>query len=285
LFQVAGNPQLSRCEVDALRATLSVGSGTNQSGANSGCTTCSGITCSAGAGSTDGQSGVFNGSAQLVNASDLAWMQNVVTLTGSLRLESTTLSNLNGLANLEEITGDLLLTSNPQLTNVNGLSGLETVGGSVNIQTNAALTNVNGLSSLTAVAGYFQINNCDALTNVGGLSSLQSVGQYANIEGCALLSNLDGLSNLASVGTTTAHYLRLYNNPQLASILGLIPSQGSLTNLSGNLTIQYNAPLSSCQATALQASLIGEGWNRTFTQNNNLTCATSCGGTNNTVCQ
>ena len=135
------------------------------------------------------------------------------------------------------------------------------------------------------MAGYFQLNNCDALTNVNGLSLLQSVGQYANVEGCAILTNLDGLSDLASVGTTTAHYLRIYNNPQLSSILGLIPSQGSLTNLSGNLTIQYNAPLSSCQATALQASLSEGGWNRTFAQNNNLTCATSCGGTNNAVCQ
>jgi hypothetical protein len=285
LYQIAGNPLVSSCEVNALRTALGV-SGTDQSGANSGCTTCSGTTCTAGAGTTDGQQNVFYGSAALENTQDLAWMKNVVALTGSLRAESTTLPHVNGLANLATIGDDFIFTSNNSLTNLNGLSGLTSVAGDMNIQSNGALTNINGLSALTSVGGFFQIYNNAVLTNVGGLTSLTTVGAYMNIQSNAQLTNLDGLDSLDSVGTTTSHYLQIYGNGNLTSILGLItPTGGTLSTLTGNLTIQQNSDLSSCQATALRDFLATQGWARTFNQSGNLNCGTSCGGTGNTVCQ
>src|SRR4029077_18652552 len=103
---------LSACEVNALRTTLGVGAGNDLSGANSGCTTCTGTTCSAGAGSATGlQTGIFTGDAAIGNAADLAWMKNVVELTGNFNMSSSLLTNVNGLGNLKTVDKDMTITS------------------------------------------------------------------------------------------------------------------------------------------------------------------------------
>jgi hypothetical protein len=175
----------------------------------------------------------------------------------------------------------LNIYNNSSLTNVNGLSSLETVTGYVNFQSNPALSNVNGLAALTTVGGYLQFYSNSAITNVGGLSNLTTVDGYVSVYSNAALTTLDGLSKLAKVGSKSSDYLQIYANPVLASIAGLIIPNGSLTSLTGALTVTSNAKLTSCQPDALKTAL-GVGWTGTYSQSSNLTCATSCSGS---VCQ
>src|SRR5262249_30803884 len=157
-----------------------------------------------------------------------AWMKNVVTLTGSMHVDSSALNNVTGLENLQNIGIDLTVTSNQSVQNLTGLSGLKTVGRNVNISSNSALQSME-LTSLTSVGGYLQIYNNAVLSSLGtsvvpihGLGALASVGGYCNIQYNTVLSNLDGLANLTSIGTGPNDYLQISNNSQLTRITGLI---------------------------------------------------------------
>jgi hypothetical protein len=276
-YQIAGNPALSACEVNALRTTLNVTGGRDLSGANSGCTSCSGASCAGTAGGTEGQAGAFTGAATIVNTADLAWMRNVVNLTGALTINATTLTQINNLANLRTVGGGLSIQNNTGLSNLTGLAGLQTVGGDVYINTNSALSSI-GLSSLMFVGGYFNIYNNDAVTNLGALTALTTVEGYVNIEHNQLLVHIDGLSNLTFVGTTTSEGLTISQNPGLNSILGLINPLGRLQTLTGNLSVTSNAILNSCQPIQLRNQLQAGGWNRAFAQSGNQTCTGTCSG-------
>jgi hypothetical protein len=120
------------------------------------------------------------------------------------------------------------------------------------------------------------------LANVTGLAALTSVGSYLQIYGNNALVNLDGLKALTSVGTTTNDYVNVSSNPALTSITGLIKPTGKLANLSGNLTVQSNGALVTCQPDALKAALAAGGWAHTYSQSGNLACSKSCVGA---VCQ
>jgi hypothetical protein len=281
IYLVAGNPLLSVCEVNDLVTTLGVTTN-DQSGANSGCAACSGGTCGSGAGGIEGQRGIFTGDATIAGTADVAWMANVQELTGSLHVDSTALTNLTGLENLQSVQGNVTITNNASLTNINGLSGLESVGGYISLQSNGVLSNVNGLAALTTVGSYFQIYGNSQLLDLDGLANLASVAGYFNIQSNAVLTNLDGLANLTTVGTASSDYLQIYGNAALASMTGLISPTGKLANMAGTLTVSYNTKLNSCQPDALKTVLTAGGWTKTYSQTGNLTCATSCSGT---VCQ
>jgi len=279
-YDIAGNPLLNACEVSAHKSTLNVATYNDQSGANLGCTACSGATCTGTPGGIAGQSGTFTGDAIVAKQADLDWLKNVVNLTGSLHIDSSSLNAVTGLTNLKSIGADFTLNSNATITNVGGLTGLQSINGSLSIQSNANLTNLAGLSSLAGVAGNFYLYNNGALGNVGGLANLATVGGYLNIQSCGALTTLDGLLNLTSVGG----YLQIYGNPALTSMLNLIKPTGKLSALGGYLTVQSNGALSSCQPDALKAVLVSaQGWNKAYTQSGNLTCTKTC--TAGGICQ
>ncbi|HEY1535034.1 MAG TPA: hypothetical protein VGF76_13500, partial [Polyangiaceae bacterium] len=288
IYDIAGNPNLLSCEVASLKTTLNVAVYNDESGTNLGCTACSGLTCGGTVGGVAGQNGTFTGDAIVQNLADLAWLKNVVNLTGSMTVDRSGLTTISGLSNLRAIGVDLTISNNASLSDVNGLNGLQSVTRNFNIQTNA-LTNVNGLSALTGVGGSFQIFNNALLGNVGGLTALATVGDYVNIQSNSVLANLDGLSNLTSVGAqpvNSAGYLQVSSNGALTSILGLLrPTTGKLGFLGGYLTVSNNGQLSSCQADALKAALVtAQGWNKVYTNTNNITCTSpkACAGA---VCQ
>ena len=94
-----------------------------------------------------------------------------------------------------------LLISGTDITNLDGLANITSVGGDLDIQNNATLTNLDGLANLTSVEGLSIYNN-DALTNLDGLaSSLTSAGGYLTIYDNANLTNLDAQAlNAGEVG-------------------------------------------------------------------------------------
>ena len=100
-----------------------------------------------------------------------------------------------GASGCDRITGYLKI-SNTGITNLDGLASLTSVGGDLEIEFNHALTNLDGLASLTSVGGNLSIYNNDALTNIDGLASLTSVGGDLEIEFNYALANCEGVAPL-----------------------------------------------------------------------------------------
>ena len=129
-----------------------------------------------------------------------------VTITGA------NIENLYGLSQIKEITGDLIIRSNPNLTSLAGLSGLEALGGELKIEYNSKITNLAGLTGLN-----------------GTLAGLTILGNNN-------LQNMTGMSAISGIGTGG---LSLMNNPLLNDVSGF----SSLTSIKGNLSISSNNSL------------------------------------------
>src|SRR5690606_2944469 len=72
---------------------------------------------------------------------------NCTEISGDLVIQGSAITNLNGLANITSITGNLVINQTSALQNLNGLSGLQSVGGSIGI-VQTGLLNLNGLSAV-----------------------------------------------------------------------------------------------------------------------------------------
>src|SRR5262249_27641982 len=102
-FDVSGNPQLSSCQVLALKTALQAAGGIqgeDKSCCNGGCTACTGPACTGSSGGTEGQSGTFNGDVTIANAGQLPSLANVTEIVGNLTINNTSIPNLTGLGNL-----------------------------------------------------------------------------------------------------------------------------------------------------------------------------------------
>ena len=143
-------------------------------------------------------------------------LDNLLTeINGSLRLECSTLTTLDGLYGLKTIT-DSLIIKDGNMTSFEGLRNLETIGGNFRViakSSNSSLRSLSsfkGLSSLKSIGGDFEVNaksfsyssSLDALASFEGLESLETIGGNFKVIGFSLesLSSFKGLSGLKSIG-------------------------------------------------------------------------------------
>ncbi len=166
---------------------------------------------------------------------NLNGLSELISVGGSLLvIDNSSLINIGGLSSLTSV-GGLRIGSNSSLTNIDGLSALISVGG-LGIDDNSSLTNIDGLSGLTAVGSLGIIDN-SSLTDIDGLSGITFVGGNLTIRGNLILTNIDGLSALTTIGDTGPfESLRIVNNSSLTDIDGL----SSLTSIGEHLTIRGN---------------------------------------------
>lgn len=191
----------------------------------------SGLDCS----NSTAQSAVCPAYGDLYDRLD-GWLGDITTVDNYLLIDNIeSLTNLDGLENLTDVSGDIIISNNAALTNIDGLSNLTSVTQGIRISDNATLSNVNGLLNITELNSSMSIYNNAALTNLNGLASLVSVNQNLSIHDNPELTNVDGLESLSSVqGSIT-----IQDNPMLANIDGL----GSLEWTLDDLTIANNAAL------------------------------------------
>ena len=143
-------------------------------------------------------------------------LDNLLTeINGSLRLECSTLTTLDGLYGLKTIT-DSLIIKDGNMTSFEGLRNLETIGGNFRViakSSNSSLRSLSsfkGLSGLKSIGGDFEVNaksfsyssSLDALASFEGLESLETIGGNFKVIGFSLesLSSFKGLSGLKSIG-------------------------------------------------------------------------------------
>ena len=195
-------------------------------------------------------------------------LDNLLTeINGSLRLECSTLTTLDGLYGLKTIT-DSLIIKDGDMTSFEGLRNLGTIGGNFKVIAESSysyyyyslnsLSSFKGLSGLKSIGGDFEVNakssyssSLKSLASFEGLESLETIGgnfkviagSYSSLES---LSSFKGLSCLKSIGgdfEVNAKYSSSLKS--LASFEGL----ESLTNIGGGkLTINYCSSLNNIDA-------------------------------------
>lgn len=96
-------------------------------------------------------------------------------LRGTIDLGDMTFTNLDALANVRTVEGDLNLFRNEKLVNVSALRNLKSVSGALRIHHSVLLESLEGLENLESVGELF-IRSNSGLRSLAGLSKLKTVG-------------------------------------------------------------------------------------------------------------
>ena len=137
-------------------------------------------------------------------------LDNLLTeINGSLRLECSTLTTLDGLYGLKTIT-DSLIIKDGDMTSFEGLRNLETIGGNFRVIAESSslesLSSFKGLSGLKSIGGDFEVNakssssdsySLKSLASFEGLENLQTIGGSFS---CNRRISIKALSQLNSIG-------------------------------------------------------------------------------------
>lgn len=180
--------------------------------------------------------------------SGLSTIESALVISGN-----TSLTNIDHLSSINDVSFVLRILDNPLLANLDGLSGLVTAGQTYIIN-NASLTNVDGLSNLTNISTDLFIKDNPVLTNINGLSALTHVGSgysFLIIENNSVLLNVDGLSSLSNVDGT----FHIISNPKLENLDGL----SALSKVGINFLISRNNSLTRVGGLA-SLSIVGESF-------------------------
>ncbi len=247
------------------------------------------------------------------SSADLAVLgRRCSSISGSLIIEGTSLTDLQGLECLRDVTRRLVIRNNHALQSLRGLEQLRNLSATVEIVNNSALSSLHGLDNVSFAEG-FKIENNPALTNLRGLQEL-GMSFFLVIKNNDGLTNLRGLESLVRVeGTVEIRdndslidlsglralldlpfgSLTIANNDALVELAGLEslrfvdlhlsivenPVLSSLTGLQGldtigdGLFIQSNPELRSCEIQSLQAHL---GTECNCKDNNDLEVCNTC---------
>lgn len=180
-----------------------------------------------------------------LNISSLASLENLKKIGGSLRIEETELTNLQGLDNLTFIGNRLTIKTNSNLTVLSGLDNLNTIEGQyVRISDNSELSSLTGLENVTVINGELSISYNHSLTSLIGLENITSIDLALILHQNHGLTSLQGLDNLTSIGNGLKLWGSIYETVglQITSNLALLTINGleNLTALKGDLVISNN---------------------------------------------
>ncbi|MEI9809573.1 MAG: hypothetical protein WDO16_17835 [Bacteroidota bacterium] len=156
-----------------------------------------------------------------------------INTIGAITIDSTALTDLNGLEGIESITisnGGLNI-SHTLITSLGDLTNLKTITGYIRLDANPDFTHT-GLTSLTDVWG-FLFSSMPNLTSLAGLTDNlvnTQIGTFWMMN--TGLTNLTGLDNI----TGAANFYIWFNN-NLTSLQGLAGLQG---NIGGGIAIFGN---------------------------------------------
>ena len=79
----------------------------------------------------------------------------------------------------KEIIGTLEVSENSTITNLEGLKNIEVIKGDFIVWTSLILQNFQGMNNLKSVEGTFRVQHCDNLKSFVGLNNLQTVYNFS----------------------------------------------------------------------------------------------------------
>lgn len=176
-------------------------------------------------------------------------------ILGSVYIEEAipgTITNLDGLSNIDSIGRILQIYNNTILPNLLGLQNLRYIGGIFEIDNNNSLENFNGLQNLSyietglTVGRAFNSSLVASPINLTGLEGLTKINGFLQIFDNDRLENLDGLENL-----TTVKVLRIADNPMLQSLNGIKNINADSLDLENVSDIRHCSNLSICNVTSI----------------------------------
>jgi hypothetical protein len=142
---------------------------------------------------------------------NLDGFSKLIRIPGHLILSGNEeLVSLDGLKNISTI-GSLSMEYNNSLSNVNGLSNLDTVWGGFRFEYNSSLIDIDSLADLKYIGEDIIFTKNEALQNVDGLINLSHVGNNIDMAYNTALTNFCGLRPLLTSGTLGG-YCSLYSN-------------------------------------------------------------------------
>ena len=205
-------------------------------------------------------------------------LDNLLTeINGSLRLECSTLTTLDGLYGLKTIT-DSLIIKDGNMTSFEGLRNLETIGGNFRViakSSNSSLRSLSsfkGLSGLKSIGGDFEVNaksfsyssSLDALASFEGLESLETIGgnfkviaESSNSSSLRSLSSFKGLSSLKSIGGDFEVNAKSSYSSSSLDALESFEGLESLETIGGNFKVIAESSLFSLNSLASFKGLSG----------------------------
>jgi hypothetical protein len=195
-------------------------------------------------------------------------LSNLAILGDLVVEENSRLTNLDGLSNLNEVGGSILVMGNDSLVSIaaiqsltsvvdlrisdntalqglDGLSSIEEISGSLRIWGNHGLANLDPLSNIVEIGEdlgigyvYWAASGNDGLVNIDGLSHIRSVGGSLLVAGNQALTDIDGLSGVITIGKDVL----IIENDSLRSLDGF----SSVDSVGGDFTVRSNGSLSEC---------------------------------------
>lgn len=201
------------------------------------------------------------GSLQVLNNPTL---QNLTGLSGFRKanniviLGNDSIINIDGLKNVNEVTGGITIQSNDGLQNINAFGNVETMNGVVSISQNGSLVEILGFEKLTDLS-VLDINNNENLITISSFASLSTINSRISINSNQSLAEISPFTSLIQITGS----LNIESN----SLLPSLPSFPVLTAVDEGIRIDTNPTLDDfCGLT----NLIDNGWNESFIAIGNL---------------
>lgn len=202
---------------------------------------------------------------------NLDGLQNVKAVGGLYLWVNPFLTSIEGLSNVESISGDLYIWTNTSLTSLHGLEKVKKVDGLLRIWSNVLLPTLEGLENIETIGGDLDVSMNDSLSTLDGLQKLKTIGGDLNITSSSGLTSLglknlntiggrlilkgNGLTTISSLGKLTAigSAMQIENNPSLVSLSGL----ENIQQINADMLIKFNSSLTSLQGLENVTSIYG----------------------------
>jgi len=178
---------------------------------------------------------------ELSTITNLEGLSQIEIINGNFLIQNTDIQTLNGLENLQYVRF-FYIEFNDFLQSAQGLNQLETVAISLRIHANSSLQNLSGFDSLTSV-GRLNISYNSSLVSLSGLDHLSQINVELVLTNNYALEDLSGLSGLVNIyGGLKISYSRNLQN--LNGLEALESIEGTL-NITGNDNLQSLSKLES----------------------------------------
>ncbi|MBP6812010.1 MAG: T9SS type A sorting domain-containing protein [Saprospiraceae bacterium] len=177
---------------------------------------------------------LISGNEQLANLNGLAKLK---TIGLACRIQNNPLlTNLDSLRRLSAVKGDFFyIGNNIALASIEGLAELDSISGIFHLWGNTPLTSLKGLGQLQRLGDRLAVFNNANLSKLEGLDSLTYVGQDLRFEDNPLLSDISSLNHpitvkgaLAIIGNSTL------SNCAVESVCDYLAMPATFVAISGN---------------------------------------------------
>ena len=166
-----------------------------------------------------------------------------------LYIGSTTVENLDALANLKNVGGSIKIQGNLLLTEIDFLNEIAEINSDVVIASNRSLSEISGFRNVTSINGNLEIRNNESLETISGFGQLNSIGGLLRFNSLISVMDFSGFTSLSSIGGDME--INITSIPDLSGF-------SSITNIGGSLIIRTNVFLENVDGLSSLSSIQGD---------------------------